>query len=216
MERPDPQLGTQGDVVGRRIVAVVVDLFLLAVVSGLVTAPLTVIGPRVGAPLGSLVSTAIAFAYFTFLEGTYGRTLGKKILHLVVVESDGSDCTLGEAAIRNLLRYVDWLPALYLVGVVAVYLTDDRQRLGDLAADTVVVRAAESGTAGVVGTEDEATAPTTPSEEPNSDSATDAETTNATDAGAAPPAVEDAADEAHATDRSEPVDESSESRSNGD
>ncbi|MFC6988144.1 RDD family protein [Haloplanus sp. GCM10025708] len=145
MERPDPRLGTQGDVVGARIVAVVVDLLLLAIVSGLITAPLTAISPRVGAPVGSVISTVVAFAYFTFLEGTYGQTLGKKILNLVVAGSDGSDCGLGEAAIRNLLRYLDWLPAFYLVGVVVVYLTEDRQRLGDVAADTVVVRAAESG-----------------------------------------------------------------------
>jgi uncharacterized RDD family membrane protein YckC len=146
MERPEPQLGTHGDVLGKRIVAVLVDLLLLAVVTGAITAPLTAISPRVGGPLGSLISTVVAFAYFTFMEGSYGQTLGKKVMNLVVVEADGGDCTLGGAAIRNLLRYIDWLPFFYLVGVVVIYLTDDDQRLGDVAADTLVVKTAAEAT----------------------------------------------------------------------
>jgi len=41
---------------------------------------------------------------------------------------------------RNLVRYVDFLPFFYGVGVIAIFVTRQHQRLGDLAAGTLVVR----------------------------------------------------------------------------
>jgi hypothetical protein len=41
---------------------------------------------------------------------------------------------------RNLVRYVDMLPFFYAVGVIAIFVTRQSQRLGDLAAGTLVVR----------------------------------------------------------------------------
>jgi uncharacterized RDD family membrane protein YckC len=142
MERPDPELGTQGNVLGSRILAVIVDLIVLGVVSGIVTAPINAI-PRVGAPLSGAVGAVLAFAYFVYLEGTYGQTFGKKLLNLVVVGEDGSACDYETAVVRNILRYVDWLPFLYLLGVIVIVFSDDSQRLGDIVADTLVVRTAE-------------------------------------------------------------------------
>jgi len=42
--------------------------------------------------------------------------------------------------VRNFLRIVDFLPAFYVVGVIAILATSQNQRLGDLAAGTLVVR----------------------------------------------------------------------------
>jgi uncharacterized RDD family membrane protein YckC len=140
MERPAPELGTQGDVFGSRVVAVVVDLILLGVVGGIVTAPVNAV-PRVGPALSTALGAVLAFAYFTYLEGTYGQTFGKKLLNVVVVKEDGSACDYEAAVVRNVLRYVDWLPAFYLLGGVVVVLSDDSQRLGDVVGDTLVVRA---------------------------------------------------------------------------
>lgn len=143
MERPEPELGTQGNVFGSRVLAVVVDLILLAVVGGILTAPINAI-PRVGASLSGALGAVLAFAYFVYLEGTYGQTFGKKLLGLVVVEEGGSACDYEAAVVRNLLRYIDWLPAFYLLGVVVMLFSDDSQRLGDIVGDTLVVRTRKS------------------------------------------------------------------------
>jgi uncharacterized RDD family membrane protein YckC len=91
-------------------------------------------------PLAGTFGVVLAFAYFVYLEATYGQTFGKKLLNLVVVYEDGGDCDYEAAVVRNLLRYIDWLPFFYLLGVVVMVISDDSQRLGDVVADTLVVR----------------------------------------------------------------------------
>lgn len=142
-ERPRPELGTEGDVVWRRAVAVIIDIVLL----GIVTSILSGILVRAGLPaVGGLTSLLISFAYYIYLEGNYGQTIGKMALDIVVVTEDGDHIDYRPAALRTVLRIVDVLPVLYLVGIVAVLLTDRKQRLGDMVADTVVVRAGDGGT----------------------------------------------------------------------
>jgi len=99
---------------------------------------------RLGA-LGNLFGLLIGFGYYIYLEGQYGQTIGKMALDIVVVTEDGDPIEYGPAAVRTLLRIVDVLPAFYLIGFVAVLVTDRKQRLGDIIADTVVVRAGEPG-----------------------------------------------------------------------
>jgi uncharacterized RDD family membrane protein YckC len=71
-----------------------------------------------------------------------GQTLGKRLLGIRVVNQDGSRVSFGASFIRNILRIVDALPVLYIVGLITVLATGERrQRVGDLAARTRVVRA---------------------------------------------------------------------------
>lgn len=86
-----------------------------------------------------LFGIAVTFAYYWLLEGKTGATLGKRALGLVVVKADGSECDLSTAAIRTVLRVVDVLPLLYLLGLIVVAVTSKNQRVGDLAAGTLVV-----------------------------------------------------------------------------
>ncbi len=69
-----------------------------------------------------------------------GQTLGKRLLRLRVVDAQGLRLQFPQVALRNLLRLVDMLPLVYLVGGTASLLTRRCQRLGDLAANTVVAR----------------------------------------------------------------------------
>ncbi|MFA4964509.1 MAG: RDD family protein [Thermoleophilia bacterium] len=87
-----------------------------------------------------LLFGAAGFAYFWFCEAVWGRTLGKRVCDLRVVRKDGSRPRAGAVFVRTALRAVDWLPFAYAVGALAVVVTPRRQRLGDLAAGTVVVR----------------------------------------------------------------------------
>lgn len=74
-----------------------------------------------------------------------GRTPGKRWTGLRVVKVGGATVTFMPSAIRNILRLVDGMPGFYLVAVIAVLATERNQRLGDLAAGTVVVRERTGG-----------------------------------------------------------------------
>lgn len=69
-----------------------------------------------------------------------GRTLGKRWTGLRVVKVGGAPVTFMTSAVRNLLRLVDMLPTFYLIGIVTILATPKNQRLGDMAAGTIVVR----------------------------------------------------------------------------
>ena len=69
-----------------------------------------------------------------------GQTIGKKMLRLRVIDAEGMRLQFNQIVTRNLLRFVDALPACYFVGGLSCILTRNCQRLGDIAANTVVVR----------------------------------------------------------------------------
>jgi uncharacterized RDD family membrane protein YckC len=88
-----------------------------------------------------LVYFAMSIGYGILLEWHWrGQTLGKRLLGLRVVDAEGLRLQFNQVVIRNLLRFVDAIPALYLVGGVASVLSSRSQRLGDIAANTVVIR----------------------------------------------------------------------------
>jgi uncharacterized RDD family membrane protein YckC len=85
---------------------------------------------------------AVSIGYGILLEWFWrGQTLGKRVLRLRVVDAEGLRLQLNQVVIRNLLRFVDMLPMFYLIGGIACFVSRRSQRLGDLAANTVVVRA---------------------------------------------------------------------------
>lgn len=79
--------------------------------------------------------------YFELFHG--GATPGKKALGLYVLRDNGAPLEWRGALLRNLLRAVDFLPVLYGLGLVSMALTHRFQRLGDLAAGTLVVYGAD-------------------------------------------------------------------------
>jgi uncharacterized RDD family membrane protein YckC len=83
----------------------------------------------------------VNWGYFTLFEAFWnGRTPGKRIAKIRVIQRTGRAIGLFESMARNLVRYVDWLPGFYAIGVIAMFSTKQHQRLGDLAAGTLVVR----------------------------------------------------------------------------
>ena len=73
-----------------------------------------------------------------------GQTPGKRALGLRVVNADGTPVSWSASLVRNLLRVADALPVLYVGGVVSILCTDKLQRLGDLAAGTLVINVREA------------------------------------------------------------------------
>jgi uncharacterized RDD family membrane protein YckC len=81
------------------------------------------------------------WGYFTLFEAFWnGRTPGKRVARIRVIQRSGRAIGLFESMARNLVRYVDQIPFFYAVGVIAMFATRQHQRLGDLAAGTLVVR----------------------------------------------------------------------------
>jgi uncharacterized RDD family membrane protein YckC len=86
------------------------------------------------------INFAIVWGYFALFEAYWhGQTPGKRAMKVRVIKDSGRQITLFEAMARNLLRVVDYLPSLYLVGVITMLCNKRNQRLGDLAAGTIVV-----------------------------------------------------------------------------
>jgi uncharacterized RDD family membrane protein YckC len=73
-----------------------------------------------------------------------GRTPGKAMNGIRVVLESGAPVTFGTSAVRNVLRIIDILPFAYLVGMTSIQVTRRNQRLGDLAAGTLVIRDARN------------------------------------------------------------------------
>lgn len=86
-----------------------------------------------------LVSFLLYWGYFLYFEYRMnGQTPGKRSAKIRVVQNDGRPLTFASAAIRNLLRAVDGMGG-YAVGLAVMFFTKKEQRLGDIAAGTVVV-----------------------------------------------------------------------------
>ncbi len=127
----------------RRSLAYLIDalvLFALAVAGSYIGSLLT-LGTEAGRGVGYAILFALVWGYGAVLEGTFnGQTVGKRALGLRVMTTQGVPITGAQATIRNLLGAVDGpLPFLYLPGLTSMFLTAKFQRLGDLAAGTMVV-----------------------------------------------------------------------------
>ncbi len=93
---------------------------------------------------------SMAIAYFLLQIGygvlfewrSGGQTIGKKVVGLRVADVSGLRLSCSQIMIRNLLRTVDSLPVFYLLGGMVMILNRRMQRLGDIAAGTIVVRVA--------------------------------------------------------------------------
>jgi uncharacterized RDD family membrane protein YckC len=90
---------------------------------------------------GLVLGWFIVYAgYFATLEALWnGQTPGKRVVGLRVIHASGRPISVYEAVLRNVVRIADQMPGIYAVGIIAVFVTERSQRLGDLAASTVVV-----------------------------------------------------------------------------
>ena len=81
----------------------------------------------------------IIVLYFVILEGMVGATFGKWVLGIRVVGRNGGKPGLRKSLLRNVLRLVDTLPVLNILGVVLILRSPERARFGDRVAGTRVV-----------------------------------------------------------------------------
>jgi uncharacterized RDD family membrane protein YckC len=140
--------------IGSRFVALLVDYLIWLIGFGAAIALFLLIDPSFSkfSKLGEKWVTALFifipfllyWGYFTLFEAYWsGRTPGKWVAKIRVIQVSGRGIGLFESMTRNLLRAVDQFPFVYAVGVVFVFFTRQHQRLGDMAAGTLVVHERE-------------------------------------------------------------------------
>jgi len=132
---------------GRRVIATILDLTACWCALNLIVMmmPMRLIddgfarkGFAILIPIGLCCA---GLTYYILFEALFGATLAKAITGIQVRRRDGEACGFRAALIRNMLRPADGF-AFCLVGLVVALLSPWRQRLGDLAAGTIVIRRA--------------------------------------------------------------------------
>ncbi len=138
---------------GSRFVAALLDsLIMLAIQAGLLT--ISLVTPAATASMrllpdlatwifaiGMLLSFLFLVCYPLLFEIAWnGQTPGKRKTGIRIIQDDGGPITPSAAVIRNLVRLVDFLPAYYIIGALAMLIDSKGRRLGDMAAGTVCVR----------------------------------------------------------------------------
>jgi uncharacterized RDD family membrane protein YckC len=128
-----------------RMLAFLLDMLVVLTTASVVRqilAPLGFFGKDFSDAIRILAYFAISLVYMMAAEWLWrGQTVGKRLLRLRVVDAAGLRLEPSQVIVRNLMRLVDGLPVLYLLGGITCVASRHRQRLGDLAAGTAVVRA---------------------------------------------------------------------------
>jgi uncharacterized RDD family membrane protein YckC len=127
-----------------RFLAWAIDVLCIAAIMtiiGIAVALFGFVSPNFAAAFYFLAYFVVSIGYAMALEWHWrGQTIGKRVLRLRVVDVEGMRLQFNQIATRNLLRAVDALPLLYFVGGLACWLNRNCQRLGDIAANTIVIR----------------------------------------------------------------------------
>ena len=140
-----PAMDYQG--VGRRFWATLIDGVIFSIPMYLFGGGTAMIGAMQGNTYGAQFSTgstlvllAVMVAWVIF--EAYGGTPGKRILGMRIVNAEGENIGIGRSIVRNLLRVIDAIPGIipYGLGAILVASSDTKQRLGDRAAGSYVIR----------------------------------------------------------------------------
>ncbi len=133
-------------VIGRRVIATILDVILLGIVSFILSLLAGTTSTSGGSDSFSLsggwalLFFVIVLGYYILLEGLLGQTLGKMVVGIKVVRQGTQDAPgLGKATIRTLMRVIDGF-FFYLVAFIAAVASTNNRRLGDMVAGTLVVR----------------------------------------------------------------------------
>jgi uncharacterized RDD family membrane protein YckC len=151
-EQVELRFGVAG--IGSRFVAILLDTLILYFSLLVVLLIFVLFGSALGVRGDSEIGTGgkwfiavlvllvfvLLWGYFALFEALWhGQTPGKRVMKLRVIKDSGRQITLFEALARNLVRFIDYLPGMYLTGVITMLCNKRNQRLGDMVAGTIVV-----------------------------------------------------------------------------
>jgi uncharacterized RDD family membrane protein YckC len=137
---------------GSRSAAYLVDCFILMVSSQLLLNLFVALfalplGPEWAVAISMFFGFTVVNSYFILFEWLLsGQTPGKRLVGIRVIKVGGYSLRFLDVLLRNLMRFVDFLPVFYGVGAASLLVTSRCQRLGDVVAGTLVVHQDPSGT----------------------------------------------------------------------
>ncbi|MCG9126059.1 RDD family protein [Candidatus Poribacteria bacterium] len=134
--------------IGSRFYAALLDTIILCLIlflglyvnQGMIEYLSAIFGNWLGA-IGGIIVFAMFWGYYMIFEiATNGQSPGKYVLELRVIKDGGYPINFSDSAIRNLVRLADFMPFFYGIGLIVMLFSPNWQRLGDLAAGTLVVK----------------------------------------------------------------------------
>ena len=121
-------------IIGAVSSAISVAAWIVGLVTGALALPLLI-------GIAGISTFILGIVYFWWAEARWaGRTIGKRMFGLRVLQVNGTPLLPWQAFVRNIARPLDQLPILHLVGATCVVLDPKARRVGDLLAGTVVIR----------------------------------------------------------------------------
>jgi uncharacterized RDD family membrane protein YckC len=127
---------------GSRFLATLIDSIVVTAVTIASATLLNLVLPAgVAIALTITINFVLTWGWHVFFEvRKQGRTPGKRALRLRVIDARGLPVSLYQSLVRNIVRALDFAPAFYGIGAIVTLVTPSRRRLGDIVADTIVVR----------------------------------------------------------------------------
>lgn len=134
--------------ISKRINAFLLDFFISFLISYFTSAIIITKSLINNSELFELIYVIVIYTSYLFVFFIYnlvsewlwnGKTFGKSAFGIRVISLDGDRITLHTSILRNFLRFVDFLPLLYFLGIITFFITKNQQRIGDVIANTVVV-----------------------------------------------------------------------------
>jgi uncharacterized RDD family membrane protein YckC len=129
---------------GSRFLATLIDSAIIIAATLAITRIVVLLLPKLAMALAITIDFVLTWGWHVFFEvRKQGRTPGKRALRLRVIDARGLPVSLYQSLVRNIVRALDFVPVFYGVGALVTLLTPTRRRLGDIVADTLVVRDAQ-------------------------------------------------------------------------
>jgi uncharacterized RDD family membrane protein YckC len=130
---------------GSRFLAIFIDSAIVQGTSAIIITSLGAFLPRgIVIAIGITLNFLLTFGWHIYFETQMqGRTPGKRMLRLRVIDARGLPVSLYQSLVRNITRVLDFAPLFYGVGAIASLVSPSRRRLGDIIADTLVIRDAQ-------------------------------------------------------------------------
>ncbi|PYQ28544.1 MAG: hypothetical protein DMF56_15000 [Acidobacteria bacterium] len=127
---------------GSRFLAICIDSAIVQGVSMIILTSLSAFLPRgIAVAIGITLNFLLTWSWHIYFETQMqGRTPGKRMLRLRVIDARGLPVSLYQSLVRNITRVLDFAPLFYGVGAIASMISPSRRRLGDIIADTLVIR----------------------------------------------------------------------------
>jgi uncharacterized RDD family membrane protein YckC len=139
-------------VTGRRVIQYIIDYLITGIIASVILWAFDHghgAGNTVLVLIGAIIDAAWYFWYWVYRPyRANGQSFGMQLLGLRVISKDGGRASMVQLLIRGILLIVDTF-LWGLVGLITIVCSRYRQRVGDHAARTVVIRAGRSADAGV-------------------------------------------------------------------